>query len=362
MHPFDIIGLLYTRTCPLACGHCIIESSPKATGKIAFASALAMLPTIARHTGTICFTGGEPLLYYSEIVRLVEAAKRLGLITSVVSGAGWVRKRDIAERRIARLKQAGLDKLCVSADRYHEAFSPPDRAHMLADIARREGITVIVRGVIGADRNACEEKERFAPAGVTYHPVPLVRLGAARNLPEEHFHHAQVPYGGRCSVALSPVIEPDGNVYACCGPSRYARKPSPLVLGNIHHESLETILLRGAEDPILKALTLIGPSGLLRLLRQTPGMEQLVPLRHQYTGMCELCLDMTDSPAIVAAIRARLCDGDAQVLLAAAKLWVQQSAKRGVPPQPDPRTQAGAAPIPTHEASNDTQQHHVPTV
>jgi len=31
---YATIGLLYTRTCPLSCRHCIIESSPKAQEKM----------------------------------------------------------------------------------------------------------------------------------------------------------------------------------------------------------------------------------------------------------------------------------------------------------------------------------------
>jgi MoaA/NifB/PqqE/SkfB family radical SAM enzyme len=326
MPKFDVIGLLYTRTCPLACGHCIIESSPKAQDKMQFDAAMEMLPTIAHHATTVCFTGGEPLLYHAEIVKLIEAAKRLGLKTSLVSGAGWVRKRALAEVRVAQLQQAGLDKLCVSADRFHEEYSPKERAHLLVELARRAGITVLVRGVIPATLTASEEKQRFAPGNINYDPVPLVRLGAARNLPDEQFHHLASPPKGRCRVALSPVVEPDGTVYACCGPSRYAHQPSPLILGNVRDESLDTILSRGAADPLLKALWLIGPYGLLELLRNRLDTQHLISLRKSYTGICELCLDLTDSLTVVAALRTRLTHTDAQALLTAAALWAKGSA------------------------------------
>lgn len=321
MRPYEVVGLLYTRTCPLTCAHCIIESSPKADGKMQLQAALDMLPVIGRYARTVCFTGGEPLLYYNEIVELVEAAKALGLNTSLVSGAGWVRKREIAEQRVARLRLAGLDKLCISADRYHEAHSPVDRAHLLSEIAQRLGITVVVRGVLAATQTSCGEKQRFAPGSIPYDPVSLVRLGAARSLPDDHFRHSEAPPRGRCKVALSPVVEPDGFVYACCGPSRYSAKSSPLVLGNVNEESLDTILRRGLDDPILKALKLVGPFGLLELLNSHPATKNLVKLRPSYTGMCELCLDMTDSLSVVAAIRSRLPHNDAQALLTAASLW-----------------------------------------
>lgn len=341
MYMYEKIGLLYTRTCPLACEHCIIESSPKATGKIEYRAAAAMLPVIARHTKTVCFTGGEPLLYFAEIVKLVEAAKKLGLITNVVSGAGWVRKPEVARRRMARLKEAGLDKLCISADRYHEVHSPRERAHLLVESAQRAGIEVIVRGVVGAHQRSSEEKARFAPGDIVYDPGRLVRLGAARNLPKEHFHYWEQPPTGRCKIALWPVIEPDGNVYTCCGPSRYAKKPSPLMLGNVNEEPLDLILTRAAKDPLLQALALIGPHGILQLLKSRPETEHLVPVRPEYTGLCELCFDLTESLEIVAAARARLTENkDAQDTLAAAALWLQARKQYGAAPQSEVASRA----------------------
>lgn len=340
MRPYEVIGLLYTRTCPLACAHCIIESSPKAADKMQFDAAMEMLPTVARYATTVCFTGGEPLLYYTEIVKLIEAAKDLGLVTSLVSGAGWVRKRAVVEQRVARLRKAGLDKLCVSADRYHEAYSPRERAHLLIEVAQQAGINVVVRGVIPATLKSCAEKERFAPGNVAYDPVPLVRLGAARTLPEEHFYHYENPPKGPCKLALWPVIEPSGNVYTCCGPSRFAGESSPLILGNVSSESLEAILLRGSTDPLLKALSLVGPYGLLEILKSHPSTQDLVSLRPSYTGMCELCLDLTDSLEIVAAVRNRLTQRDAQALLVASSLWAQRASiesSRSQLPVPGPK-------------------------
>lgn len=332
MHAYEVIGLLYTRTCPLACEHCIIESSPKAKDKMQLSAAMEMLPAIASYAPSVCFTGGEPLLYYREIIQLLRASKAFGLATRLVSGAGWVRSRAVAEERIAQLQEAGLDKLCVSADRYHEKYSPRERAHLLIDVATRAGLPVMVRGVIPATLNSSEEKARFAPTNVPYDPVPLVRLGAARNLPNEQFYSFDGPPQGRCPTALSPVVEPDGNVYACCGPARFANKQSPLVLGNTNNESLGEILSRSSIDPLFKAISLIGPYGVLELLKTHPGGQHASAalVRKSYTGMCELCLDLTDSLEAVAAIRSRLNDSDARALLTVAELWAAQRRKQSV--------------------------------
>jgi hypothetical protein len=43
--------------------------------------------------------------------------------------------------------------------------------------------------------------------------------------------------------------------------------------------------------------------------------------RAKYFGICDLCLDITNSPELIAVIRKRLHDFDAQALVAAARLW-----------------------------------------
>jgi hypothetical protein len=121
-----------------------------------------------------------------------------------------------------------------------------------------------------------------------------------------------------CDAAYSPLIEPDGNVFACCGPAHFCRRPSPLFLGNAKKEPLQTILSRGLNDPILKVISSLGPYGLYLLLKNHPIAAQF-RARSEYSGFCELCLDITNEPELVSAIRERLLDIDVDALVALAQ-------------------------------------------
>jgi MoaA/NifB/PqqE/SkfB family radical SAM enzyme len=320
MLQYKAIGLLYTRTCPLACRHCIIESSPKATGKMLPTEAEQYLQTIARFAPEVCFTGGEPMLYYNEILPLVRQATELGLLVSMVSGAGWVRvaKEPIARDRMQTLREAGLEKLCISWDEYHEEFSPRAQAALLAKLATEAGIEVSVRGVVPANRTEPREKTMFGEIRAEYQS--LVQLGSAKSLPDAQFFKYHEPPRGSCNVVLSPVVEPDGNVYACCGPGRFSKGSSPLLLGNAQKESLDSIFSRSVRDPMLIALSLVGPFGLYKLLQTMPEYEKDFVQREHYNNICDVCLDMTNVPAVVASLRAKLNQRDAQAMLAAARL------------------------------------------
>ena len=318
----EVVGLVYTRKCPLACRHCITESSPSAKGKMRLEQAKQYLPILARFTSSISFTGGEPLLYHKEIVQLAEYATQLGLGVRIVTGAGWVRDERTAHRKVSELAQAGVSGMTISSDGYHEEFSPRERAVLLARLAVAAGLDVRVNVVVPADAtsdDAC--RSDFAGLPVKGQPVQLMRLGMARTLPLEQFHWTDGPPKGPCGAVLKAEIDYDGTVYACCGPSTYSAKTSPLVLGNAEAEPLEDILERAIQDPILEVISLIGPYGLYHLLQGYPAGRAVFHERAKYFGICDLCLDITNSPALIAAIRERLHDFDARALVAAARMW-----------------------------------------
>ena len=116
-------------------------------------------------------------------------------------------------------------------------------------------------------------------------------------------------------MVLHPNIEPNGMVYACCGPSRLSAPGSHLILGNSREEPLADILSRSVRDPILAAINSRGPHFLQYLTEGVDCGVKMPPVRSSYTSICELCMDMTNSPAVVSALRDRLQDVDALILL-----------------------------------------------
>lgn len=317
MSLFKTIGLSYTRTCPIACRHCLTESSPRAKGRMVQAQARRYIEALSRFTRSTCFTGGEPLLFHRDIVELTGFAKDLDLKVSLVTGAGWVTDEATTKRRVEELAAAGLDKMMISWDSYHEEFLERERPLMLARSALEAGLAVTIRTVRSAGEDPGGRQAAFRDLPVEFEVGRILKLGFARNLPDEEFSWCDSPPKGACGLVLSPVIEPDGWVYACCGPSLGSRKSSPLVLGNAEAEPLGDILERAARDPILEVISLLGPYGLSLLLKDHPAGSNLSKARDRYSGICDLCLDITDSPDSVAAIRERIGEPDFQALLAA---------------------------------------------
>lgn len=320
---YTTIGLMYTRTCPLTCRHCITESSPKIKSRMRQEHALAYLQAIRSFSPAVSFTGGEPMLFYEEIVELVKEAKRLELYVTLVSGAGWVKGETMAQKRMEALATAGLDAMAISWDHFHEEFSPREHAVLLARLARELNILVYVKTAItpGHPKGRQTAFDAF-PVGVEAHT--LIRLGRAASLPNSEFCSLDAPPKEFCTVIFTPVVEPDGVVYACCGPAHFSAPHSPLVLGNALIEPLDEILARAAQDPILEALRMSGPFGLYTLLQNHPIGRERYKARREYTSVCELCQDITNDRELLEALRERLQDRDAQIYQMASRLWVEE--------------------------------------
>jgi hypothetical protein len=282
------------------------------------------LKALSRYTRSTCFTGGEPLLFHQEIVELTSVAKSLGLKVSLVTGAGWVRDEVATRKKVEELAEAGLDNMLISWDAYHEEFLPRDSAVMLARLAVEEGIGVDVRTILPAGASDDGYRTAFGELPIEFEIGRVLRLGHAESLPAETFHWTEGPPKGVCGLVLRPAVEPDGKVYACCGPSLYSRESSPLIIGDAEAEPLEDILERAVRDPLLEIISLLGPYGLYLLLKDHPEARGRFKERSQYTGICELCLDINNSPDLVEAVRERLQDPKVQALFAPKRRTEQQ--------------------------------------
>jgi MoaA/NifB/PqqE/SkfB family radical SAM enzyme len=277
--------------------------------------AKAYLSVISRYSNHTCFTGGEPLLYHREIVELIGYAKALGLKVCVMTGAGWVTREIDVRRKVKELADAGLSEIGISWDIYHEELCPQERAVTLCQIAVEEGLPVTIRTAVPNNNNPFSYLRAFRNLPVKIQLSSLVRVGRAVNLSPAHFQKYDGPPKGSCSNVLLADIHYDGKVYACCGPSFFSLPHSPLVLGNSKEEPLGVIFERAVNDPILEIISLLGPYGLYLLLEDSE-FKSIDAIREKnYTSICDLCLDLTNSTHIISAIRAQLKEPRAQELI-----------------------------------------------
>ena len=115
------IHILLTYTCTFQCDHCFLYSSPRSVGAFSVESLRRLIDQAiaVRTVETICFEGGEPLLYLPQLLAGIRYAKKCGFITGIVTNAYVARTFDDARLLLSMLKGSGLDSISVSDDRFH---------------------------------------------------------------------------------------------------------------------------------------------------------------------------------------------------------------------------------------------------
>jgi hypothetical protein len=322
------MALMVTRRCNMRCAHCSVESGPDVRGEPTERELLDRVRAAAAgDVRSINLTGGEPMLRPRTVLRLVRAARRLGVTTSLTTNGFWGRTAARARHGVHALRRAGLGLLTVSVDRYHDEFQGPTPALLIARAAEQAGLPVRISLVAPA------VDDGLAPLVAPFEGLRGTRLrfyglqavGRARRLPTEAMAGA---VDGFCAACAIPAVTDDGRVTACNGPAYFAPEGSPLIVGSIRKEGLGVLLERHRKDPILDTIRTFGPARLRDELRALPGFERF-PFRKRYAGICDLCLHLTSDAEAVAALRRRLVDPGLAAERRAAWLVIQDGRRRG---------------------------------
>ena len=291
-------GLMLTYRCNAACRFCYYGCNPEAGGLMSVETAIGAWSSLCRLGGEgakVHLTGGEPFLVFERLLAICEAAqaKGLGGADYVETNAGWVTEESEARHRLAALKAAGVNRLKISWDVFHEEFVPVEKVRFLAraagEIFGRE--RVLVRWAKYLDCpvgiGAMEEPQRLAVlAGAMAADGGRFTGRAARVLAP--LCAAKTPHslmGLTCRQALLGAkgvhIDPYGNVFVgqCSG----------MAVGNVNTVALEE-LWRGFDPEkaeFWKVLYDQGPGGFADDVTASG-----YPMRPLYASKCHFCTDI----------------------------------------------------------------------
>ncbi|MBN1555573.1 MAG: hypothetical protein JXA11_12580 [Phycisphaerae bacterium] len=303
-------GLMITDGCDAACASCYLRCTPGRGRWMTVETAVGIWIGLARlspHGCRVHVTGGEPFLDWQRLIDILHAAAGEGLhAESVETNGGWAIDDAIIRDRLAALDAAGMEKLAISADPFHQAFIPIERVRRLAatteEVLGPDRVRVRWRDWLdtGVDIQTLSPQERdtvfteWIAAGrdringraaeVLSHMLPL-------KSPETFA-------GQTCREALPRSrhvhIGPEGIVTpgVCAGLS-IGRVVAPWEdsVRNLWNEFRENF----ADRPILGRLVEKGPTALLPLA-QEQGLA--VPqLEHGFASKCHLCWVMRNALA-----------------------------------------------------------------
>jgi organic radical activating enzyme len=303
------VGMVITYRCQVACPHCIIEAGPNRGERINTEDAFDWIRQIAGyrdgHVQVLSLTGGEPFIDL-DIVRLVSGfAADVGLSVSAVTNAFWASNEREATAILRSLP--ALEFVSVSADLYHQSVIPLDRVRIAVNALKQLDVPYSVSLCVTRfdDPNTQQFLQTLYEftGPETIDTAVMFPVGrAARHIDLTSYRTSPYPSVAACPIASSPLILPDGRVLACVGPVIDLKGEHPLLLGDLHRESVATIFDRAERNTILHAIRVWGPRKIISLL-QAAGLGAILPTSYLEDSPCSPCYSLMRNPEIIECMR-----------------------------------------------------------
>lgn len=302
---YNTLGIQVTNTCNMTCDHCITDSSPHARGDLTWSQIEAAVRSAAPHVDGVCVTGGEPLLRRDLTLRIIRLTRELGLRSSLVTNGYWARTPDEARGVWHALECAGLQKLAVSFDRFHDRIVSGATLEVL--LATGAGTSIVMQVQYCGDHTdeAYRTAEKTAAChGATLTTAEVLPFGRGRQLAIRRCVDVATVPDDPCGVVVRPVLTPEGELFTCCGPARGAPQHSPLRLPIQTTDDVGVALSAGATNPILNLIHSKGPRALFD--RLSPPVRDRVSKHLLDSSICSLCRAVTDDSEAVTELDAAL--------------------------------------------------------
>jgi hypothetical protein len=268
------LHILLTYRCTLECDHCFVWGTPRQTGVLAMDDVSRILEQ-AREAGikSIYFEGGEPFLYYVELVRGVLEAAEMGFEVGIVSNAYWAVSIADAEEWLQPFVGRVTD-LSVSSDLYHCDTCLGEESQNAIAAAKWLNIPTGMISIAQPD-----EAAPLVRGQLTDQAAVMYRGRAAEVLGPQHMNqqwdsldscpHEDLREPGRLHV------DPQGNLHVCQG----------IIIGNLFEAPLKEICAgyEPGAHPICGLLLDGGPAALISEF----GLEH----RPAYADACHMCYE-----------------------------------------------------------------------
>ena len=248
------VHLMLTYRCTLECDHCFVHAGPEAAGTMTLAVIRRVLEEARRveSVASVCFEGGEPLLFYATLLEGVRLARDAGFEVGVVTNAYPAISDDDADAWLRPLAAAGISRLSVSDDVFHHESSDSPAARAIR-AAARVGLPCS-RLTVEAPRAQEACGSQVVSGGVMFRGRAAAKL--TKELPRRPLASLD-----RCphEDLRSPSrvhIDPYGYVHLCQG----------LVVGTIAEHDLADLMrdYRAESHPVAGPLVDGGPARLAR--------------------------------------------------------------------------------------------------
>ncbi|NAZ35532.1 radical SAM protein [Rubellimicrobium sp. CFH 75288] len=335
------LSVMLTHKCNAECAHCGTFSGPRVGGRLDLPRLLAAIDQAAAlRFGNVVFTGGEPTIYWADLLAGLAHARSRRLMTRVVTNGHWAKTPDRARERLSALVAAGLDEINFSAGDEHQRFVPLE--HVLQGVAAALDHPLPVHLMVEKVRDRGITREAVLDHPLLRDRADLEWLGISESpwMPLDPSERADYPEGscanrdnldrfpGCDSVLQTYVLHPGGEMTTCCGigarviPSLRAEETFDGAPGR-----LAAIVAEAEEDVLKLWLRHEGPE---KILAWAASLDPSIEWEDRYAHRCQACARIYADPRVGRVIAAHY--GERLADLVARAFIVEHGARLGEGP------------------------------
>ncbi|AEF82564.1 radical SAM protein [Leadbettera azotonutricia] len=135
-------GIMVNYKCTAACRHCLYSCSPGwEDGYINEKTAREICRLLVKGgCRSVHIGGGEPFLDFEGLLMMVKELAASGISLEYIETNAFWAKNEKAAEMINRLRDAGIDALCISVDPFHAEYVPYSLPLRLAELCGKSGM------------------------------------------------------------------------------------------------------------------------------------------------------------------------------------------------------------------------------
>lgn len=281
------IAIAVGSKCNIRCKHCCLSCGPRSEEHLSDEQISNLIDQCIKcpSVDTINFTGGEALLHQSMIIEMITKAHAGGLHATIVSNGFWGINVDHALHILRQLRSAGLSRLTLSYDDFHEEFIPASRIVNILTANAQVHIPCAISMAVTRKHDGLKLIEKLGESamGVPVTRFPVVPAGRASQISatDLFLHNPDEIKSLRCP-SYQILYHYDGKVYPCCSPSIFN---TALTLGSISSTNVLQAQLKLSHSFVFSFLQ---QQGFLPLLKACQ-CKHLLPQHFRIVNVCDLC-------------------------------------------------------------------------
>lgn len=314
------LTFILTNKCNIACRFCAPGCSPKLSDHLSSEQMKNIFDEISKEytVPLVIFTGGEPMLYQTDICDMMLYVKEKSKSTKIriVTNGYWAKTKHQAKKIIRKLKACGLTEINFSVDDFHQEFISIETIKFATTAALDCCLpTLLVRKTYPGSVACKNYYEKMLNRKITplhslkaedFHngkylaisevcTLPLGRgsdiINKSSWLPSKYFpkyKNNDKIYKGPCSEVLKSCnISADGYLLPCCG--LVDRSLRTFHFQNILGGKVLDTLEQCSQTTLYNWLALEGPWAIKEFIKSK---DKTIEFAEEYVQACQICQEV----------------------------------------------------------------------